>query len=539
MTEITDVKNAAQRIKAVEYSSPSQQSDKSADISKASVLSSAKSSSNTPWWYSQFNLMLVLFGLLGIAVILFITLTPSPTTQIGELASDVDPADSSASSNSDEVSPWNETRRAQARTDAQEILSNLLDSKKFLEDKKVEIWAPIEFAQALNEAEQGDEFYKLQDFQQALSFYQLAVDKLDHMYKQIPIYVQAKLAEGQQAIDDGKSQLANTAFNTVLEIEPNNFSALSGLGRAKILDQVLQLSHAADVEQQLFLEQDDESLLVSALQKLNEALSLDQQNADLLAQLNTITGLQRDKQYRDAMTKGFRALFSNSYSTANSAFAAALKLNPDDKTASLAYQQSLASNKTSSLQSLLSRAKNFESSEDWQNALSNYRAVLSRDSNQVQAKLGEIRSNARYQLDAELRNTLSDTLSLSKSAQKTQAQQLLADAQGIRNGGPKLANQIAQLQKVLTQNEATIKVQISSDAITEVTLSKEGSNQIQLGRFNSKNLALKPGRYVLSGVRFGFRDVRQEIELLPGNTELQTFELSCDQPISVSLQESR
>lgn len=538
MTDIAGVNNAAQRIKAVQYSSPSEERDNVAETRNEPSLESISKSAKTPWWYSQFNLMLMLFGLLGLAVVMFIALSPPPTTELNKLSNQTPVVNSSAASSADEVSPWNEARRAQARTDAQEILSNLLDNKKFLEDRQVENWAPTEFAQALLEAEQGDELYKEQDFQGALNIYQSAADKLDSLHEQIPTYVQAKLAEGQQAIDDGKSQLARTAFDAVLVIEPNNFAAMNGLSRAKILDQVLQLRQAAEVDKQLFIEQDDENLLTLAQQKLNEAISLDQQNTEIQDQLDIISELQRDKQYRDAMTQGFSALFANNYSAANNAFSAALKLNPDDKTASLAYQQSLAANKTSSLQSLLDRAKQLESSEDWQSALRNYQAVLSRDSNQVQAKLGEIRSNARYQLDAQLRSTLSDPLSLSKAAEKQTAQQLLADAKAIRAAGPKLNSQIEELQNILTQTEVTIKVQITSDAITEVTLGKEGSSQIQLGRFSSKNLALKPGRYVLSGVRFGFRDVRKEIELLPGDTGLQNFELSCDQPVSVTLQES-
>ena len=485
--------------------------------------------------------MLVVFGLLGAAVLLFITLTPSPTANLAAENTEATPSSTDSNdetTDSEQASPYNQARRAQARTDAQEILSNLLDSKKFLEEKEVQNWAPLEFADALALAEQGDEFYQQQDFQQALDIYQSAADKLDKLYEQIPIYVQSKIVEGQQAIDEGKSQLAEQAFNSALEIEPNNFAAMKGLERAKILDQVLQLSQAAELEQQLFLEQDDENLLLSAQQKLNQALALDEQNTSLQAQLKTVAELQRDKQYRDAMSRGFSALFANKYSTANSAFATALKLNPGDQTADLAYQQSLASNKTSSLQSLLNRAKNLEASEDWQSARSNYQAVLSRDSNQVQAKLGQIRSNARYQLDTQLRDTLSDPLVLSKAAQKEQAQKLLADAKAIRSAGPKLSGQIEQLQIALEQTDATIKVQIISDALTDITLSKEGASQIQLGRFSNKNLALKPGRYVLSGVRLGFRDVRKEIELFPGNTDIQTYELQCDQPISLNLQES-
>ncbi|MBX2849685.1 MAG: hypothetical protein KTR16_15285 [Acidiferrobacterales bacterium] len=537
LDEKSAARQAAERIKATPYSAPNEVNDFVQETgSSDSGFESQRVS--RPWWYSQFNLMLLVFGLLGAAALLFISLAPPPVA----ITSSDSPIDASIESGistlaSDQESPWNEARRAQARSDAQEILSNLLDSKKFLEQKQVQSWAPTEFAQALAQADQGDEYYQQQEYQQALNIYQSSVDKLDALYEQIPIYVQSKVEQGQQAIEEGKSQLASEAFSAALALEPNNFAAMNGLSRAKILDQVLLLGQQAKSDTQLFLEQDDLELLNSAQRKLSEASTLDSQNVAIKKQAEDIAVLMQDKRYRDAMTLGFKALFDNRYAAANSAFFSALKIKPDDATASLAYQQSLASNKTSSLQSLINSAQNLEASEDWQGARGNYQAVLSRDANQVQAKLGQIRSNARYQLDAQLRETLSDPLALSKTMQKQQAQKLLSEAQAIPSPGPKLSNQIDQLKIALAQTDATIKVQIVSDSLTEITLTKEGASKLSLGRFTNKNLALKPGRYVISGVRSGFRDVRQEIELQAGNADLQRFDVRCDQPISAIEQE--
>ncbi len=92
--------------------------------------------------------------------------------------------------------------------------------------------------------------------------------------------------------------------------------------------------------------------------------------------------------------------------------------------------------------------------------------------------------------------------------------------------------QIAQIESALESSDSIVKVNFLSDAQTDISLTKEGAKRISLGRFSSKNLALKPGRYILSGVRNGYRDVRQEIELMPGQSSIQSFNIRCDEPIS-------
>lgn len=534
-----------QRIKAVRYDTPDSQNRQ--DTTTGNISNhvnttrpignqATNAATKKPWWYSQFNLMLTVFALLALAVVMFIVLIPAPTVEQLQAESNISDPSSNISTNTDAISdaPWDVSRRAQARTDAQEILSNLLDGKKDLEDKQVEIWAPVEFEKALAKAELGDEYYKEQDFPLALSTYESAVDELNNLYQLIPTYVKSKISAGQKALEEGKSQLAQMAFSEAVEIEPDNFTALNGLARASTLDEVLELARLAHDDEQDFAEQDDLQLLINAQQKLEKAIAIDNNNESIKEQLQVIKSLQTDKRYRLAMSKGFNALFVNNYSRAGSAFTDALKIRPNDETARLAYQQSLASNKTASLQSLLDRALALENNEDWGNALSNYQTVLQRDPNQIAAKLGEIRSRARNQLDTDLRGVLEDVLLLSRSKNKSEAENLLKEARAIRVSGPKLNAQISKLSEALESTSDSIKVQIISDSLTAVTLSKVGANQVTLGSFASKNLVLKPGRYVLTGVRSGFKDERKEIDLYSGSNDLQYLEIRCDQPIGLS-----
>jgi len=546
---MSDDSRQDERIEALDFEAPKSTRESETSITKRSG-SGAQVSSNSivlatrsgaPWWHSQFNLMLCVFGLLAIAAVLFISLSPSPGS--AARSSTVVASDGSASlapptSGSPPVSdaPWDDSRRAQARTDSQDILSVLLESKKVLEAKKVIEWAPDRYQTALDQAAAGDEFYKQQDYAQAIARYQLAAEQMDSLNELLPEILKNKVKQGNQALEQGKAALAKQRFKEALLLDVNSIAALTGSGRAEVLDQVLALASSALDDEQEYGRSDELAALTSAQEKYQQALALDKLAPQARNGLIRTQNLIIDKEFRTAMSKGYRSLFAGRYSAARAAFSTALKTKPNDSTANAAYRQSLASDKSSSLSSILSAAQGNEKNEEWSNALSNYQTVLQRDPNQVNAKLGEIRSRVRSELDARLVEALSDPLSLSKSTQKQRVQSLLSDARGIKNKGSRLKQQIADIEVAIQQSEQAINVTLVSDALTEVSLLKAGAKPLRLGRFSSRKLALKPGRYVVSGQRKGFQDVRREMVLNLGDDFAAgaSFDVRCDQPVVAS-----
>ena len=162
------------------------------------------------------------------------------------------------------------------------------------------------------------------------------------------------------------------------------------------------------------------------------------------------------------------------------------------------------------------------------------RQALQRDPNQVSAKLGQIRARARNDLDVKINAVLEDTLALGRGTQRARAVAVLDDAKAISNKGPKLKSQINQIETALGSADVSIKVTLFSDGVSDVSLTKAGAKKIVLGKFDSQNLALKPGRYVLSGSRLGYHDVRRELELTPKGNGVQSFTIRCDTPINKS-----
>jgi len=490
------------------------------------------------WWHSQFNLMLIVFALLGATAVIFILLAP----EVNSDASNVRVAVSGSSSKEKavapvvdeaaEISPFSQAQTEQARTDSQDILADLLDIQRALKNKQVEVWASQDYEAGLEMAELGDDLYSQKDYIGAIDKYRSALKLFEEIEQEVPLEVTRRVNLGYEAIDEGKSELANKHFQSALLLDKNSIPALQGLDRVQTLDQVLQyLAVAADFEKQ-FLARDDLSDLEEAQVNFQAAIDLDESTQSALLGLQRLKSLETDKLYRDAMSIAYSGLFSGRYSAARSGFNTALEHKPNDEIASAGLRQALASDKRVSLSALLTAASRFESQEQWASALSNYQTVLQRDRNQVSAKIGQIRTKARLDLDRKIKDVLSDTLILSKATEKERAKSILSEANAIKSKGPSLVAQIAELENALSDTEVTIKVAFNSDQATEVTLKKEGSKRLSLGRFDSKRMALKPGRYVLTGTRLGFRDVRKELVLTAGSKDtIQQFSIVCKQAL--------
>jgi len=534
-------KNTYQKIEAQTFDAPGSKQAKSKQHKVVSTTADGHAridvSNDIKWWHSQFNLMIAVFSLLVIAALMFVSLSPDPLAKpnvtLVKRDGSVSKSEVAASSNEpEEVAPWDEKRRAQARTDSQEILSGLLKTQKALEAQEVEQWAEEEYQAALEQAALGDQLYKQQDYQSAIAAYESAAEQMNALKGKLPEILKQKVDAGFVAIDEGKSGLAKELFQEALALDKNSIIALKGLGRAETLDQVLELYAQGQELEQSFKTSDDLSSLNSATSKYKEALKLDKDYSLAQDAINSVASLAADKRYRQHMSKGFNSLFTRKYSSAKKSFASALKVKPNDVTAKEAYTQSLSSNRSASLTSLIGAAKKHEDNEEWARALSNYQTVLQRDSNQVSAKLGQIRSKTRDDLDGRLAFALSDPLALSKASVREKANQALSDAKGISRKGPRLNQQISQLESALGDLNQSIKIVLSSDAQTEISLVKAGSKRIDLGKFTTKNLALKPGRYVVRGVRLGFRDVRTEIDVLPGTSDVKSFSIRCTEPVN-------
>ncbi|MEO0367617.1 MAG: hypothetical protein AAF197_02405 [Pseudomonadota bacterium] len=493
------------------YEAPGRQNEY-LDAQNTGRLEDTRSIDPRKLWGSQIALMVVAFALLLFVAMLLTQFSPEPSSNLTTLETD---AQSNATTTSEELSPWSAQQRQEARLAAQEILTDVLDSKKLLEQKLVSEWGDEAFQGALDLAEQGDEFYKLQDYPTALETYGRAGAQLDDLVAQIPSVVTQWTNEGVAALSAKKVALARDFYRKALKLDANHIPALSGLERSDKIEQVWDLETQALALIESYRDGGELDELQRAQDFLKEALKLDPLTTSLETQLIEVDAMVLEHRFQSEMSTAFQAFFNRQYGAARRALNRAITLKPNDQLAKTTLQQALALGKGTTVRSLYAEARQLEQNESWAQAREIYRAILARDSGQTKARTGQIRAGARNSLDTVLEEILAEPIKLTRPQRKTEALDALAEAKKIRARGAKLNGQIASLEGILSNVDQVVTLTIDSNGMTDVYLGKAGSKPIRYSPFTVRNLSLKPGSYTLLGKRSGYQDVRQTVVISP------------------------
>jgi tetratricopeptide (TPR) repeat protein len=227
-------------------------------------------------------------------------------------------------------------------------------------------------------------------------------------------------------------------------------------------------------------------------------------------------------EFQSALGSGLAALRDGKLQQARSALERARALNPDAPEVAAAFAQ-LEGRKTGiSLASDQQGILQLETRERWADALAAYNAVLKIDASVEFARAGKARVTPHVELARRLQGLIDQPDRLSSPAVRTETQQLLTTARATTPSGPVLRSQISRLELLIPQYERPVRVVVESDSQTTLSLSGVGA----LGSFARRELELLPGKYTLTGTRDGYRDVRRELAVKPGDGN-PAFELHC------------
>ena len=415
--------------------------------------------------------------------------------------------------------PFKQQQSAVQRRAAQDPLAGIIELQGELEASHVTQWASEDYSAAIADATSGDQLYQQRDFVGAEQKYQLSKDQLEDIKARIPSLIADSLSAGDQAILAGDIDEANSRFELVALIEPNNEAAVIGLQRTAKIPQVLELMTLAKTQM-------SEGQAGAALLSFQQAARID----PLYQPANEAVGQAKlqitNNGFQQAMNQGYLALGQSNYSSAVAAFKRALGLEPDSSAATQALTQAQTELKQSRIDKLLVSATNYEQDEQWQNAANAYRAILALDKAVVVARVGDIRTQARADLDLAITIQLANPLRLSTPSVYKHAGQLLADARQIRDAGPRLLKQITQMEESLAFASTPRTVTLLSDKFTTVNLLKVG----KLGAFAEKVIELKPGKYIAEGIRKGYRDVRINFTV-DGGDAIAPVRVICEETI--------
>ena len=97
--------------------------------------------------------------------------------------------------------PWRKAQQFSRRKESQEILGQLLDAQKMLEERGVNVWGRKEYEQALEHARSGDAEYSRQNFSRAH----------DHYAEALGIFT--GLLQGMEELFAGTMEAGNNALS--------------------------------------------------------------------------------------------------------------------------------------------------------------------------------------------------------------------------------------------------------------------------------------------------------------------------------------
>ncbi len=475
-------------------------------------------------------------GALGVlmAMVLYVVFFLEPPAPIAEstesapeeVASEVKTAESSDETIDDEITFSEGGRDDSMRTDpvrqkneTDRTLGELLTKQEVLESRGIDQWGGAGYQRALDHYASGDRYYLTKNYIAARDAYALSIAELDQLIDQVDSVFADALARANTALLAGDSALARRYFEKALAITPADPDASAGLARAEQLDDVLALTRSGELA-----ERDGE--LGAALQAFEKALELDSAWEAAQSGRERVQVAVRDRDFRDLMSEGFFAFDEGRLKAARDAFNAARKLKPASREPVDGLQQVDQRSRLTQINTALASAERAEQSEDWQAARDAYKQMLNVDENLVVAREGLGRAQARMALDTQLQKYLDDPDRLSEQTEIEAASGLFLKIARIDPQGPKLQEQKAALSRVLKRAASPLTVELVSDSLTDVAVYRVG----QLGKFDRRELELRPGVYTVVGSRQGFKDVRLTVRVAPEQA-MAPVVVQCVEPI--------
>ena len=400
--------------------------------------------------------------------------------------------------------PWRKAQQFSVRKESQEILQQLLDAQKALEQSGVTVWGRKEYERAIEHARSGDAEYSRQNFTEALDHYARALEIFGGLLDGMEQLFTDTMAAGAAALAAGDAVAAGEAFSIALAIDPIDRTALLGMERVETLDEVMDLVDRGDE-----LLRDGSAEEAKALYQ--QALELDGHSERARQQLQSAESRISENAFNLAMSSGFRLLEQENYAQAQEAFSRALKLKPRSRDARSGVEQAQHRITAEKINGLLKQAETAEHDEDWQGAVSAYEAALKLDDNLGNAREGKRRAALRSEIHSKLEQAIAQPERLFDRDVYNQTAAFRDRIRALSEPGPVLSGQLAKLDRLLVLADTPVTVRFSSDNLTRVILYKVG----ELGYFTSKSLSLRPGHYVAVGRRDGYRDVRVEFFVDP------------------------
>ncbi len=402
---------------------------------------------------------------------------------------------------------------------AQALFAELLIKIDELKLYGIQFWGGDQWSQVLLLQQDGDDGYQSAQYDLAATKYREAMQILADMEVSVPVRLEEALNQGLNAILDGNKDEAVANFEIALAIDGTNQEAKQGLERAFKLDKVLEFTT-------LGLNFEAEGKWQEAMQSFANALAIDSEWLEALSGLVRSTKAFDAEQYQGLLSSGYQLIKKGKFDEARTAFEQASAIQPGSEQVAQAIEELGLRESMAKIKTLKYKALSAEVNERWASAQELYASILKLDPNISEIQENLIRVNQRIELENNLIYFTNVADKLNDDKLFNQAVQFLAKADSIVNKGPSLEKQIADLRQILSIAAIPVPVTIFSDEMTEVVIYKIGS----LGVFKQTVVSLRPGVYIATGSRSGYRDFQLRFKV-SGRATNQVIRVECKEPI--------
>lgn len=422
--------------------------------------------------------------------------------------------------NSSRPSPAEEETERQQRSAFEEASERYNGVLAELEGQGAGVWGGATFAAAKSLGTMASEAEIARDFGVALERIELANQRLARVVEERPQALARQLREADASLEAGRLELARQSFELAQRIDPTNADAGRGLARVTALGPVLPALVAAETAS-LTLDH------LTALTRYEEVLRADPLNRvarEGVARARAAIGSDR---YAREIGEALLALRAGKTAEARAALGRARNLRSNGAEIAAVLAQIEASGERRDLEVVRVEIEALEGEEKWGDALLRYDALLARDPTLAFARTGRARVAPRAQLSRRIDALLGNPTRLSAPEVRREGERLLVEAAAIKTSAPVLQRQADVLRETLRLYDQPVLAVLESDGVTVVAVQRVGS----FGAFTRREVALKPGRYVAIGSRPGFRDVRREFMITPGQSML-VIQVRCTELVS-------
>jgi tetratricopeptide (TPR) repeat protein len=316
--------------------------------------------------------------------------------------------------------------------------------------------------------------------------------------------------EGQKALENGDSVIAQQKLSLALKIQPSDESAQRNLERAETLDEVNRLITSGK-------NHEEHHRFAFAHADFQRALELDPESRKARNSLNRVKEKIVSEQFKKLMSDGLTAYHNGQYQLARTTLLKAKSFRPDSREVNSALLQVDEAIRLNKIDKLRQKAMSAEQAENWEQALTSYLTVLKIDPDISFAVQGKTRALEHIRIAKRMGFFLEKPKVMESDPQLENAIRLIEEAEKLEQKGPHLTERLSELNTLVNLAKTPVKVMLESDNLTEIAVYKVG----KLGKFITRELSLRPGTYTVVGSRNGYQDVRLKITVKPGQTLLR------------------